>query len=267
MKNRQRPAPARSGPRTGLDEISLPATQPGSSIMPGKVNPVIPEAVNMVAAHIVGNDAAIAVAAMNGSLDLNVMMPVIAHHLLDSAEVLGNVATVFAGRCVAASPRTSRSAAPTPSAPRSLVTAVVPLIGYDAQRRSSRRRSPTARRSARSSWTRDCCPLSGWTRSSTCGRSRGAGGDSAPRRSWPQAARLEPHGCAAAASQRGRAADSPDQHRVAVAVEPEAVLDRFAVGGSTRSRPAKADTSISSDERGRWKLVTSAPTTSKRKPG
>ena len=89
-----------SGPRTGLNEIDLPATQPGSSIMPGKVNPVIPEAVNMVAAHVIGNDAAICVAAMNGNLDLNVMMPVIAHNLLESLELLGSAAKVFAEKCV-----------------------------------------------------------------------------------------------------------------------------------------------------------------------
>jgi fumarate hydratase class II len=121
-----------SGPHTGLDEIALPTTQPGSSIMPGKVNPVIPEAVNMVAAHIVGNDAAIAVAAMNGSLDLNVMMPVIAHHLLDSLEVLGNVATVFAERCVGGITANVARCRAYAERTASLVTAVAPLIGYDA---------------------------------------------------------------------------------------------------------------------------------------
>src|SRR2546421_6736363 len=89
-----------SGSRTGLNEIELPATQPGSSIMPGKVNPVIPEAVNMVAAQIIGYDAAIAVAAMNGNLDLNVMMPVIAHALLEQIAVTAASARVFARKCV-----------------------------------------------------------------------------------------------------------------------------------------------------------------------
>jgi len=121
-----------SGPRTGLDEIALPATQPGSSIMPGKVNPVIPEAVNMAAAHIIGNDAAIAVAAMNGSLDLNVMMPVIAHHLLESLEVLGQAATVFADRCVAGITANAAQCRAYAERTASLVTAVAPLIGYDA---------------------------------------------------------------------------------------------------------------------------------------
>jgi fumarate hydratase class II len=121
-----------SGPRTGLNEIELPATQPGSSIMPGKVNPVIPEAVNMVAAHIIGNDAAITIAAMNGNLDLNVMMPVIAHHLLESLEVLGNAAWVFEEKCVrgtAANVEQCRSYAERTTA---MVTAVAPIIGYDA---------------------------------------------------------------------------------------------------------------------------------------
>src|SRR5207247_2586540 len=89
-----------SGSRTGLNEIELPATQPGSSIMPGKVNPVIAEAANMVGAQIIGHDAAIAIAAMNGHLDLNVMMPVIAHDLLESIELAAAAARVFAEKCV-----------------------------------------------------------------------------------------------------------------------------------------------------------------------
>src|SRR5206468_2409324 len=84
-----------SGSRTGLNEIELPATQPGSSIMPGKVNPVIPEAVNQVAALVIGHDATIAVAGMNGNLDLNVMMPVIAHALLEQIAVTAAAARVF----------------------------------------------------------------------------------------------------------------------------------------------------------------------------
>ena len=121
-----------SGPRTGLNEITLPATQPGSSIMPGKVNPVIPEAINMVAAHVIGNDTAITIAGLNGNLDLNVMMPVIAHNLLESLELLGNGARVLAERCVrgihANAPQCHAYAERTAS----LVTAVAPLVGYDA---------------------------------------------------------------------------------------------------------------------------------------
>src|SRR2546425_5754822 len=79
-----------SGPRTGLGEIDMPATEPGSSIMPGKVNPVIPEAVNLVAAQVIGNDAAITVCGSLGQLELNIMMPVIAYDLLQSIEILAN---------------------------------------------------------------------------------------------------------------------------------------------------------------------------------
>ena len=107
-----------SGPRTGLNEIELPATQPGSSIMPGKVNPVIAEAVNMVAAQVIGYDAAIAVAAMNGNLDLNVMMPVIAHDLLESIELARRRRAACSPRSACAGSRpTSSAAGSTPSSP------------------------------------------------------------------------------------------------------------------------------------------------------
>jgi fumarate hydratase class II len=121
-----------SGPRTGLNEIELPATQPGSSIMPGKVNPVIPEAVNMVAAQIIGNDAAVTVAGLNGNLDLNVMMPVIAHNLLESLEILGNAARVFAEKCVRGIVANVEQCRIYGENTASLVTAVAPVIGYDA---------------------------------------------------------------------------------------------------------------------------------------
>jgi fumarate hydratase class II len=121
-----------SGPRTGLNEIELPATQPGSSIMPGKVNPVIPEAVNMVAAHVIGNDATITVAAMNGSLDLNVMMPVMAHNLLESLGLLGSAAKVFAEKCVRGISANVEQCRNYGERTASLVTAIAPVIGYDA---------------------------------------------------------------------------------------------------------------------------------------
>ena len=89
-----------SGPTTGLAEIALPAVQPGSSIMPGKVNPSIPEMVDMVGFAVVGNDHAIAMAAQAGQLELNVMMPVIAYKLLDSMTILTNATRVLAERCV-----------------------------------------------------------------------------------------------------------------------------------------------------------------------
>jgi fumarate hydratase class II len=128
-----------SGPRTGLNEIELPATQPGSSIMPGKVNPVIPEAVNMVAAQIIGNDAAISIAGLNGNLDLNVMMPVIAHNLLESLEILGNAAKVLTEKCVRGIAANVAQCQTYSERTASLVTAVAPVIGYDAAARVFKR--------------------------------------------------------------------------------------------------------------------------------
>ncbi|MFI6586552.1 class II fumarate hydratase [Embleya sp. NPDC050493] len=90
-----------SGPRTGLAEIRLPDLQPGSSIMPGKVNPVIPEAVGQVVAQVIGNDAAVAFGGAAGNFELNVMLPVIARNLLESIRLLGNVTRVLADRTVA----------------------------------------------------------------------------------------------------------------------------------------------------------------------
>lgn len=89
-----------SGPRTGLAEIVLPAVQPGSSIMPGKVNPSMAECLNMVAMQVIGNDTTVALAVQAGQLELNVMMPVIAHNVLGSMEILKNFVPVFTARCV-----------------------------------------------------------------------------------------------------------------------------------------------------------------------
>lgn len=89
-----------SGPRTGLAEINLPDLQPGSSIMPGKVNPVIPEAVLMVAAQVTGNDATVATAGAAGNFELNVMLPVIAKNLLESVRLLANASRLLADRTV-----------------------------------------------------------------------------------------------------------------------------------------------------------------------
>jgi fumarate hydratase class II len=120
-----------SGSRTGLNEIELPATQPGSSIMPGKVNPVIAEAVNMVAAQIIGYDAAVAIAAMNGNLDLNVMMPVIAHDLLESIELTASASRVFAEKCVNGIKANVERCRQYGELTGQLVTALAPVIGYD----------------------------------------------------------------------------------------------------------------------------------------
>jgi fumarate hydratase class II len=89
-----------SGPRTGLAEINLPDLQPGSSIMPGKVNPVLPEATLMVAAQVIGNDVTISTAGASGSFELNVMLPVIGRNLLESMRLLGNASRTLADRCI-----------------------------------------------------------------------------------------------------------------------------------------------------------------------
>ena len=120
-----------SGDRTGLNEIELPAIQPGSSIMPGKVNPVIPEAVNQVAALVIGHDATIVVAGMNGNLDLNVMMPVIAHALLESIVVLAAAVRVLAQKCVRGIKANEKRCHEYAELTGQLVTAIVPVVGYD----------------------------------------------------------------------------------------------------------------------------------------
>jgi fumarate hydratase class II len=89
-----------SGPRTGLAEIALPDLQPGSSIMPGKVNPVLCEATTMVCAQVIGNDAAMAFAGTSGNFELNVMLPVMARNLLESIRLLSNVSRLLADRCI-----------------------------------------------------------------------------------------------------------------------------------------------------------------------
>ena len=120
-----------SGPRTGLAEIRLPALQPGSSIMPGKVNPVIPEMAMQVAAHVMGNDAAIAWGAANGNLELNVMMPMIAHNLLEAVEVLAAACRVLRERCVEGIEADAERARTLAEANLIVVTALNPHIGYD----------------------------------------------------------------------------------------------------------------------------------------
>ncbi|WUT80259.1 class II fumarate hydratase [Streptomyces sp. NBC_00669] len=120
-----------SGPRTGLSEISLPDLQPGSSIMPGKVNPVVPEAVLMVAAQVIGNDTAITVAGAAGNFELNVMLPVIARNVLESVRLLANVSRLLADRTIdgiTAHPERAREYAE--SSP-SVVTPLNRYIGYE----------------------------------------------------------------------------------------------------------------------------------------
>ena len=121
-----------SGPRTGLAEIRLPDLQPGSSIMPGKVNPVIPEATLMVCAQVIGNDAAVAFAGASGAFELNVMMPVMARNVLESIRLLGNVSRLLADRCIdGIEPDVERCREYAESSP-SVVTPLNRYIGYEA---------------------------------------------------------------------------------------------------------------------------------------
>ena len=119
-----------SGPRTGFAEIVLPAVQPGSSIMPGKVNPSIPEMVNQVCFQAIGNDVAIAAAAEAGQLELNVMMPLIAHNLLFAMLILTNATRVLAERCVDGIEADAAACAHWLERSPALVTALAPKIGY-----------------------------------------------------------------------------------------------------------------------------------------
>lgn len=120
-----------SGPRCGIAEINIPSLQPGSSIMPGKVNPVIPEAVMQVAAQVMGNDTTIMMGAQAGNFELNVMLPVIAYNLLQSITLLASVTGVFAGKCIAGITANPEVCAAYIEKSLALVTGLVPIIGYD----------------------------------------------------------------------------------------------------------------------------------------
>jgi len=119
-----------SGPLAGLGEIELEALQPGSSIMPGKVNPVIPEATAMVAAQVIGNDAAITIAGQSGNFELNVMLPLVAHKLLGSIGLLANVSRLLADKAIASFTVNEARLKEALSRNPILVTALNPLIGY-----------------------------------------------------------------------------------------------------------------------------------------
>ncbi len=120
-----------SGPRTGLTEIFLPDLQPGSSIMPGKVNPVLCEAVCQVAAQVIGNDAAVAFGGAAGNFELNVMLPVIARNVLESIRLLANVSRVFADRCVSGIEANAERCKEYAESSPSIVTPLNHYVGYD----------------------------------------------------------------------------------------------------------------------------------------
>jgi fumarate hydratase class II len=120
-----------SGPRLGIGELKLPATQPGSSIMPGKVNPVMCEMLIQVGAQVIGNDAAITTGGLLGHLELNTMMPLIAHNLLQSIELLANGSRTFASRCVSGIEADAEKCRAMVEQSLAMCTALAPKIGYD----------------------------------------------------------------------------------------------------------------------------------------
>ncbi len=134
-----------SGPTSGISEIKIPALQPGSSIMPGKVNPVMSEMMMMVAAHVIGNDTAVTWGGANGNFELNVMMPMIAHNLLESIRLLANAAETFATRCVKGIEANSDRARELVEKNAIIVTALNPHIGYDNGARIAKEAVATGR--------------------------------------------------------------------------------------------------------------------------
>src|SRR5439155_4323544 len=120
-----------SGPRCGIGEIQLPATQPGSSIMPGKVNPEMCESVMMVCAQLIGNDTCINWAGADGNFEFNVMMPVMAHNLLESIRLLANVVDVFCDKCVTGIVANEERCRELVELSMAMVTSLAPKIGYD----------------------------------------------------------------------------------------------------------------------------------------
>src|SRR4029079_8963523 len=120
-----------SGPRAGLGELLLPENEPGSSIMPGKVNPTQAEALTMVSAHVMGNDVAVGIAGASGHLELNVFKPMLIHDLLESIDLLADACDSFREKCVVGIEPNRETIARHLGRSLMLVTALAPLIGYD----------------------------------------------------------------------------------------------------------------------------------------
>jgi fumarate hydratase class II len=120
-----------SGPRCGLGEINIPSLQPGSSIMPGKVNPVVPEAVIQVSAQVIGNDTAVTFAGQSGNFELNVTLPLIAHNLLQSVTILASAIEVFSQKCISGITANREKCAGNIEQSLAMVTGLVPHIGYE----------------------------------------------------------------------------------------------------------------------------------------
>ena len=146
----------------------LPAVQPGSSIMPGKVNPSIAEMVNQVCYQVMGNDTTVALAAEAGQLELNVMMPVIAHNLVFGLIIVGNASRVLAERCVAGIKADEAMCAHWLERSPALVTALAPKIGYAEAAKLAKEAVATASPCGSSSWRRGSSRAGSWTRCSTC---------------------------------------------------------------------------------------------------
>ena len=128
-----------SGPRTGIGELQLPEIQPGSSIMPAKVNPVIPESVTQVCAQVIGNDTAVTVGGMNGHFELNVYIPLMARNVLESIALLSSTAVNFAAQCIDGLTANVERARELVEKDLAIVTALVPAIGYDRSAELSKR--------------------------------------------------------------------------------------------------------------------------------
>ncbi|MFL6583291.1 MAG: class II fumarate hydratase [Chthoniobacterales bacterium] len=140
-----------SGPRCGIGEIQLPATQPGSSIMPGKVNPVLCESMMMVCAQVIGNDACVTWSGANGNFELNVMMPVMAHNILESIRLLANACDAFVEKCALGITANEERCRELVELSMAMVTSLAPKIGYD-------RAAEIAKESAKTGRTvRDLC--------------------------------------------------------------------------------------------------------------
>ncbi len=127
-----------SGPRCGIGELHIPALQPGSSIMPGKINPVIAESLAQVAAHVIGNDAAVTIGGMSGNFELNVMMPMMMYNALQSVQLLANGCAVFTEKCVRGLSADEERCAGFIEQSLAMSTALVSEIGYDSAAKVAR---------------------------------------------------------------------------------------------------------------------------------
>jgi fumarate hydratase class II len=134
-----------SGPRCGIGEIRLPATQPGSSIMPGKVNPVMSESLMMICAQVIGNDVTITWAGANGNFELNVMMPIMAHDLLESIRLLANGVDIFCEKCVRGIEANEERCRELVELSMAMVTSLSPKIGYDRSAEIAKESAKTGR--------------------------------------------------------------------------------------------------------------------------